>query len=224
MKYMVGIPCLYGYEHTKEAIRSVVYKPNTEVVLVDNGAEESVKKLIYDYVIGNKNVSAIHNKENIYVNPAWNQIISAFLQSDSEYLLIMNSDLILQDQWHYVLNSYLSDNKDIPVPVITDDIGLIDYCYPLFDGSYGQEEVFEGIPGVLIILNKAQANLIYPIPETIKVWFGDNWIYDGLRKAGYKTVILKNLLTYHSGSQNVSKVPGISEIIENDKREWEKLK
>ena len=59
--------------------------------------------------------------------------------------------------------------------------------------------------------------LIYPIPETLKVWFVDNWIFDGLRKLGYKTLVLKNLLTYHSWSQTVSKVKGISEIIEQDK-------
>jgi hypothetical protein len=81
-----------------------------------------------------------------------------------------------------------------------------------------------GTPGVLICLNKTHANLVYPIPETLKVWFGDNWIYDGLRGVGYKTIIVNNLITYHSGSQNVSKVKGISEIIEQDKIEWEKLK
>jgi len=225
MKYLVGIPCLYGVEHTREAIDSVIKTPNTHLLLIDNGSEISVKDLIYDYALKNENVSVIHNKENIYVNPAWNQILTYFLDSECDRLLIMNSDLVLQSQWNFVLNSYLDEFKnDIPVPFISNDRKTVDYCYPLFDGTYKAIEVTEGTPGVLIVINKEHASNIYPIPETIKVWFGDNWIYEGLRKLGYKTVVLNNLIAYHSGSQNVSKVEGIGKIIEQDKIEWEKLK
>lgn len=218
MKYLVGIPCLYGAGHTLEAIESVAYKEDVSLVIVDNGAEEQVKNVISAYDNWEK-VTVIHNKENIYVNPAWNQIIKNFLSSDSDYLLIMNSDLILRVDWKTELDAYLSKNpNDIPVPLILTNKDVLNR-----DFGNSEQEVFEGTPGVLIILNKVQANLIYPIPETIKVWFGDNWIYEGLRKLGYKTVVLSKLVSYHSGSQNVSKVKGISEIIENDKLEWAKL-
>lgn len=227
-KYLVGIPCLYGAEHTREAIESVVHKDNVHVLLIDNGAEQSVKDVINSYS-KRSNVFIIHNKENIYVNPAWNQIIDFFLKVNNDpmlnvfgvifdYLLIMNSDLICHPKLFDVLDSSLNE-KEIPIPVISTDKNILNSKLP----TQEKKIVYEGIPGVLIILNRLQADMIFPIPDTLKVWFGDNWIYDNLRLIGFKTVILSDLITYHSGSQNVSKVKGIGAIIENDKLEWAKL-
>lgn len=221
MKYLIGIPCLYGAGHTIEAIRSVIHANDTDLILIDNGAERDVSEVLVKFAAQNKNVGIIRNQENIYVNPAWNQIIKYFLGSNSDYLMIMNSDLVLHKNWKNVLDNHFENYSEIiPVPVISNNRNILDSCH--MEGN--KTEVFEGTPGVLIILNKVQANLIYPIPNSIKVWFGDNWIYEGLRKLGYKTVVLNSLLTYHSGSQNVSKVEGIGNIIEQDKIEWEKLK
>jgi vacuolar-type H+-ATPase subunit F/Vma7 len=219
MKYLVGIPCLYGADHCKDAIESVVHKDNVDVLLIDNGAEPRVKELLHRYSL-KENVLVISNPVNIYVNPAWNQIISHFLKSNYEYLLIMNSDLILQKDWDKVLDYYFKEYPNIvPIPTIGNNSKMGGVTL-----NFDYTEVNGGIPGVLIVINKKHAELIYPIPETLKIWFGDNWIYDGLRRLGYKTLVLKNLLSYHLWSQTVSKVSGISELIEQDKLEWEKLK
>lgn len=216
--YFVGIPCLLGAGHTKEAIESVVHHPDTFVLLIDNGAEQVVKDVLGEYEEFD-NVLVIHNRENVYVNPAWNILIEHFLKSHSDYLMIMNSDLILHSAWKEVLNRELTLMPEIiPVPVISNDRNILNHTVhagPLL------EEVFEGTPGVLIVLNKKMASIIYPIPESIRVWFGDLFIYSVLRKLGYQTIIIHNLFTYHSGSQNVSKVPGIAEIIEEDKKAWQ---
>ncbi len=218
MKYLVGIPMLYGAEHCKQAIESVVHKENVDILLIDNGAEQRVKDLI-EYYSTNRNVTVIQNQENIYVNPAWNQIINHFLKNDYDYLLIMNSDLVLQKDWKLVLDKYFSRYPDmIPLPVIGNNSNM-----PEVNLNFDYTEVFEGTPGVLIIINRKHAELCYPIPETIKIWFGDNWCYDGLRKLGYRTFVLNNLLSYHTWSQTVQKVKNASEIIEQDKIEWAKL-
>jgi hypothetical protein len=220
MKYLVGIPCLYGAGHTKEAIESVVNKPGVDLLLIDNGAEQSVKDVLHSYS-NRLNVKIINNPVNIYVNPAWNQILNHFLNNKYDYLLIMNSDLILHKDWKNILDAYLNEYpNNIPIPYISTNKADLNRNTDI----HSSIEVVAGTPGVLICLNKAHANLVYPIPGTLKVWFGDNWIYDGLRGVGYKTIIVNNLITYHSGSQNVSKAKGISEIIEQDKIEWEKLK
>lgn len=219
MKYLVGIPCLYGAGHTKKAIESVAGKANVDIVLIDNGAEPAVKSLLGVYECRD-NVTVIRNEENIFVNPAWNQIIKHFIDHpEYDYLLIMNSDLILQKDWNLLLDLYFENYPDIiPLPVILNDSTVHGMNINL---TLQHEQVFEGTPGVLIILNKKHVKIVYPIPSYIKVWFGDNWIFDILRVVGYQTVIAKNLLSYHAWSQNVSKVEGIHDIIENDKSEWE---
>lgn len=199
MTILCGIPCLFGPVHTKESIDSVIKE--AEVLLIDNGAEQSVKDVISGY-----NCHKIYNKENIFVNPAWNQIIEFFLKNDYyDSLAIMNSDIIMEKGWSDVIKK--ADAMAIPnLGDATEDI-----------------EVHSGTPGVFIHLNRKQAEIIYPIPDCIKVWFGDNWIYEILRALGYKTVVHHELKAshYHNGSQNVSRVKGISEIIEEDKRQWE---
>lgn len=151
MKFLVGIPCLSGADHCRAAIESVIFKNNTHVLLIDNGAEKSVKNLLSSF-FGMRNADIIHNEKNIYVNPAWNQILDFFLNhSNCDYLLIMNSDLIVHKHWDIVLKEFLFRHSDtIPVPVISGDhesvkkdIGLNEFKYT---------EVFQGTPGVCLSL------------------------------------------------------------------------
>lgn len=226
MKVLVGIPVLYGPQHCREAIESVIDNENVTVLVIDNGSGPDMINMLSSFPVGKyKGKLIVHrNPENVYVNPAWNQILAHFLAEDPhnqegyDHLLIMNSDLVLCPNWYDVISNYgIVDG--ILVPHITNNKNELTPKETL-----KVTEVFEGTPGVLISLSRVQAKLIYPIPSTIKVWFGDNWIYEGLRKAGYRTFVISNLVAYHSGSQTVSRVPGISEIIEQDKIEWEKLK
>lgn len=220
IKILITIPCLYGPEHTDKAIASVCKE---ELLLIDNGAECSVKDVLKKY---NKldNVTIIHNQENMYVNYAWQQAIDYFLEhKEYTHLIIMNSDLIMHNSWDDVLKNRLKQKlSEIPIPVVKEDSNL------LFDVDMNITDNIEiptsGTAGVFIVLNRKQVNIISPIPyNDIKVWFGDNWIYDILRNVGYVTVIPDNLLSFHYISQNIQKVKGISAIIEEDKKNWENI-
>lgn len=222
MKILVSIPCLYGPEHTREAIESVVNKPDVDLLLIDNGAEKSVKDLIDSYLnLSTNNIYVITNESNVYVNPAWQQAINEFLsEPEYDYLILMNSDLIMHHDWDVILKSLWAENPDdIYIPEIIND-----KTFQNFNKRESSVRVYEGTPGVFITLSRKQAEIINPIPKEIKVWFGDNWIYDILRGLGHKTIIPNNLLSYHYWSQNVQKVEGISELIEEDKRQWELIK
>lgn len=217
MKFLIGIPCLYNVDATEKCIESVVHK-NVDVILLDNGAEQSVKNTIARYA-GFENVSICINEENVYVNPAWNYFLGRFFADNSyTHLILLNSDLVLQNDWFDVLKARLrKDQHEITLPVISDTLpDKVDTEY-----SEGQT-VNSGTPGVFICLSRVCAQLIYPIPKEIRVWFGDNWIFDGLRGMEFKTTIAHNLLAYHyhGGSQSVQRTPEISSIIEVDKHQW----
>lgn len=218
MKILVSIPCLYGSAHTKEAIDSVI-KPNVDLLLIDNGAEPDVKRVLDRY----PTALIIRNKENIYVNPAWQQAISYFLMNPQySHLILMNSDLIMQKDWSEVCFKRWENNPDeILIPNMTQDKF---FNFPVHPGMSEVQRVYEGTPGVFITLSRKQAEIINPLPTEIKVWFGDNWIYEILRGLDYKTVIPENLWSYHYWSQTVQRVPGISELIEKDKVQWESIK
>lgn len=216
-KYLIGIPCLHGVDHTREAIESAV-NDDADVLVIDNGADEGVKKVIYSF---GDQIKVIRNEKNVFVNPAWNQVIEYFLNGEYQNLVIMNSDAIIPSSWCLELDKFYARYfQDIPVPHIQ-----LDKRFAWNDQDPAKsvlaEPLVDGIAGICICLTRQQVKWIYPIPDGIKVWFGDNWIYETLRQVGCKTWKLHNLEVYHAVSQNVSIAHGVYDQIEIDKAWWE---
>lgn len=218
MKLLIGIPCLFNAEATRQCIESVVYK-DVSVILMDNGAEQSVKNVLSQYA-DMPNVVLISNTENIYVNPAWNVFIEKFLSTDNyTHLLILNSDLVLQNDWYEVVTERIKKHAhELTLPVI--ESILPDKVSSEYTTG---NTVTSGTAGVFILLSRACATLVNPIPENYKIWFGDLFIFSVLRECGFNTTIAPNLFAnhYHGGSQSVHRTPDISNIIEQDKDQWE---
>lgn len=164
-----------------------------DVVIVDNGSLHLQRDDIY----------CISNPHNNFVCPAWNQILHFFLHNDYQTLIIMNSDLVMQAGW-------------------SEKLDAAQICIPS-DGSHLQDAVVtEGTPGVFIHLSREMAEVIYPLPDYLKLWFGDNFIFDALRGLGYRTVVKAGLVGEHidGGSKSMNELPCKSEIIEQDKAAW----
>lgn len=217
MKILVGIPVVTGAHHCKAAIDSV--KNGADVLIIDNGADEEVKVMLDGYAEDDR-IHVETNPKNIYVNPAWNQILEYFLKwGRYDYLVIMNSDLSMGYLWDYVCKAQWNEDKNASlIPVINpkDDTFQGPYLLPA-------TLVKEGTPGVFITLTRKQAKIVHPIPDTLKIWFGDNFIYEVLRGIGYKTVIPPNLIATTQWSQTIKRVPEAAALIEQDKLEWVKL-
>lgn len=200
MKILTAIPCLYNATTCKKAIESVVNE--SDVLLIDNGADLDVKEVLNEFY-KRPNVFLIKNEVNLYVNKSWNQSMHFFLQWEYEQLVILNSDLILAPGW--------SD-------YIIDGISAV----PCDSETKEDKIVTEGTAGIAIHLNREMVKLVYPIPNEIKCWFGDFFIYNILRNLGYKTVVKAGYICnhFHNGSQTIAILPNKSEIIEADKVAW----
>lgn len=196
MRPLIAIPTIGPADMTKRAIDSVV--DEADVIVIDNNSDDETKLMLL-----RDDIYVIPNETNLYVNHAWNQALELFLYSESETLIIMNSDLFMQPGWSAKL-----DPNQICIPT---------------DGSHTEDVVVtEGTPGVFIHLSRLMVAYIYPIPDYIKIWFGDQFIYSVLRQLGYQTVVKEGLICdhYNGGSQSVNVVPNKAEIIEQDKANW----
>lgn len=193
---LVAIPCLYHASICRMAIAGVI--ADADVLVIDNGAPDDVKEVIASF-----NLTVISNEVNMYVNYAWNQALAYFLNSRYEQLIIMNSDLVMKPGWFEKLRRGVS-------------------CIPTDSSHLADTVVTEGVPGVFIHLNKETAMRAYPIPDAIKIWYGDNWIYTRVRQAGYQTIIIAGMLCEHfgNGSRTVNIVPNKTEIIAQDQLAW----
>lgn len=207
-KILVGIPVLYNGSVCLKAFKSVI--DEADLLIIDNGSDADVKevinKMLSEYQFTTR-VNVIPYSKNIYVNPAWSVILEYFLESEYEQLVIINSDLIVQPGW----SKYLEDNV---------------WCI-VNGGTYSVDtEVFEGIAGVFINFNKEMARLVYPLPESLKIWYGDTFIEKKFKKAGYKMIVKAGLLAdhVHGGIVTVGQLPEFQEIIKQDMIEWETIK
>ena len=192
IKILVAIPCLFDEMRTKQTIESIVYHKNVDVLLMDNGSEEDVSRMLLSFVKF-PNVEIVKFEKNIFVNPVWNYALKYF--NDSEiytHLIIQNSDLVLSDDWEKIINKLISINPNYSaLPVITQDKGLL---HPT-DNEFKElniTEISKGHPGVFILISKELSKIAYPIPSEIVIWFGDNWIYEIIRNFGGKTFIIND--------------------------------
>lgn len=200
-RILVAIPVLYNGETCLKAFKSVIQE--ADLLIIDNNSEIDVKQAIKQIWYEYPNVKVIQNQENVYVNKAWSQILEYFLDSQYDQLVIMNSDLIMSAGWSKHLEDGIS-----AIPS---------------DGTLKDDRIaFCGTAGVAINLNKEMARLVYPIPETIRIWHGDEFIYQKIRKAGYKTIVKADMIAHHwhGGSQTCQKLKNFQEIIDQDKLAW----
>lgn len=219
-KILVAIPIIVNSDVAREAINQVVLNLNVTVLLCSNGGGPEIEQLLNEFKHLPNVITWIYEK-NIYVNPVWNKFLDFFIQSSQwDRLMILNSDLTLQKDWLQVLEKRWLDNpNDILVPMVTDDKTKMFEDIHIEGGS--AQQVYEGVPGICLTLNKKQASAVYPIPEEVKVWFGDNWILGIMTALGEKIFVLDNFLAYHHHSTSVQAVEGVYEIIEQDKLAWD---
>ena len=79
---------------------------NFEVVIVDNNSQDGTQEYIK---INYPNIKLIENKENMGFAHAHNQAISI---NDSEYVLVTNQDIFLENDFLEILVNFADNNKE----------------------------------------------------------------------------------------------------------------
>ena len=213
------MPAVKNVHVTREAVDSVI-NHDVDIILCANGADQDIIDLFYWYKEQNPRVSVWLEPYNIGVNPVWNKFVSHFLNMNYTHIGILSSDVILQHQWLDYLTVHNNSKEQIIIREVDKDVVKQPVDYTCHDTT----TVTEGTNGIFIWLTKKQASLAFPIPEQIKIWFGDNWIQFKLRNAGYPTVIHHNFRAFHGGSVTLKAMEGTDALIEQDKLEWEIIK
>ena len=65
MRFLLGMPCLYNAGLTRKSIESVCNERDVDLLLVDNGAEQGVKDVLYEFgmrsIVTGKHLIALLN-------------------------------------------------------------------------------------------------------------------------------------------------------------------
>ena len=193
---LVGVPCYKDGPMVDRCLRSLS-EPRVQLLIVDNGSGPDVKQ-----AIDGKGI-VIRNEVNQYVNPAWNQIMSFFLDRPNRHdlLVIANSDLVLDAGWASKLRTHReADRRE-----------------QIIFGKVGPEH---SSMGAFFVMTEGAVLATCPIPDEILIYGGDDFIFEVNRRVGFSESVVEDLTMFHAVSGTISKSPELWEIGRNDNARW----
>lgn len=168
---------------------------DVDFFLVDDNAKDSVKQMIKD---NNLPINVV-NPVDRFATGCWNQAFYYF-KKHPEYdcLRIGFSDVIMKEGWKEVLEANWNGEE----AVLATFSRSLEHLNVLSDskGVGTKEETHAGTIADCVFLPRKLVDIVFPIPEAIKLWYNDEYMFTILRSLGYKVVIVSNLHAYHYGS------------------------
>ena len=169
----IVIPVHNAWEHLRELLISIdnnTYYP-FEIILIDDASKKDIRKFIDGIVLVRKDcrLIKIRNKTQKWINYNWN--LGAKI-AQGEYVAFLNSDIVVPRGWDLKLSRVLA-KKSCACPFEKKRGGEV-FDIPAFYKS----KFPHMIKGSCFMLKKEDLDKIFPIPDKIKHWCGDNWIAD----------------------------------------------
>jgi hypothetical protein len=165
----------------------------SEIIIIDNDSRN--RKCLSN----SEKLKYIEQTTNIYVNPAWNLGVR---ESKNKNICLCNDDLIFDTGIFSLVNGKLRSNTVIGCHADSFD--------SLKDASilFSQGHFIGAGWGCVLFFKKS---FYVPIPNSIKIWFGDDWIVSTFR---FVKSVRFGVLTQMSTS---SRLPELSSILDTDK-------
>lgn len=211
----VIMPTMWKPDHYKKMLPLFNKHPLVgEIIVIDNNIKKTNKDIL-------KLEKVIHvpQKKNIYVNPAWN--LGARL-AKYDKLCFYSDDCLVN-----------ISSIDAVYDHITEQNGLIGYFldsimsdesydvleFPFLEMEYGNNiEPINQITFTFAVCFYAHKKSYYPIPENLKIFWGDKYLFDSTaanRKQNYVISDALLLTTMHTTSHSNE----LKEVVENDHRQ-----
>lgn len=210
MKVLVGTPVFRLAGTVRNHLEPLAATP-ADILVIDNAADQDVKQVVASFGI---RFTVITNETNGYCNGAWNQILEYGLQHDYDVIGLGTSDVTLHPGWYDVVTKRMQEfPKEVLIPAEGPPVSNPSHLAVSFNtpGWY-----FSFMP-------KEAAKLAYPIPRTVKHWYGDTYMYYRLTTNGFKIVLMDQARCYHQTSSITAVTPESYDVIGQDHIEWAKL-
>lgn len=198
-----------------------------KIIIIDNteGAEFRTQ---YDEVITDKCI-VLENRENTFVNPSWNQ---GMKHVESEHYLILNDDILCHSKILEVCQHVLSTRSEIGLLTVdtlqSESVTSYEKIMQDLLDSNAQfkldPRIFRGRVGWFMC---GRTKDWVDVPHTLKVFYGDDFIYLINRAMGNKTMTVKPFPIVHFESTTVNSEELfksiLKDIIRADGVAWKKF-
>lgn len=234
-KVSIVIPTFNDADFLKGCLQSIVNNTfyRYEIIIIDNGSDPIQKtskpwdkidtKLFLDSIeLQDKSceLKVVYLPENLWVNPTWNMGAE---MATGNYVVIINADITMSFEWDkYLVSALETPNRHYVVSCPYETNPHHEKPYAL--DSWFMSHVPHMLKGPCFMFRKSDVPKLFPIPEQIKHWCGDNLIAD---RANYHggVIYAKKAQIYHYITQSGKRVQS-SKLLKRtykDVLEYEKL-
>jgi len=217
--FTVIIPTMWKYQPFNSFLDYLVLTPAVgQIVIIDNDPNARPDNLS---VLNDPKINLITFGKNIYVNPAWNLGVQ---MANFERICIMNDDIIFDLRLFNKLIPHISPvrgvygicpgNQEMGQTPFTN--GLIDVEHSPLPYDYRKNFGF----GQLMFLHK---NNWIDIPDELKIYWGDNFIYDTQYFMMNQNYSITNLMHYTPQAVTTSTIEERSSMIMYENEVYNKI-
>lgn len=207
MKLRVMVVNLNNKDYTINCINNLLNQTfkDFKIVIVDqNSSEEGTQEMLNG--LTDERIEIIRNNQNIPLNHVWNWF---YINYDDDILCFLNNDVIIP-------NNFISDtlevfNKESNVGIVVHSTNHEDYTKPKETTQYVIVEKGRYMQGWDFSIKRELFTLI---PEEIKTYCGDDFLYYHLYKQGFDMAFLTSspMIHFEGQSKKFMKTSGVEDI------------
>jgi hypothetical protein len=181
----------------------------SEIIVIDNSTN--------GYSFDSNKLKVIIPKENLFVNPSWNL---GARESKGEIIALLNDDITIPENFCKNVVSHMTEKMGL----VGCHIDYVENTHEIkappqnteieFKKSYGRNAYF----GIAMFVSKKH---YYEIPEDIKIFWGDDWLYYQNKKHKFINYNIINQKIYHFDGLS-SKAKGANPYIKSDGKLYKK--
>ncbi len=223
----VCIPAYNLLEYTRWAIEAVLRHSaghDAHLYLLDNG---SSGRATFDFMKSVPGAKVVRNEENRWVYGGWNQLLSMALEDKPDIVTLMSNDVRVGPGWlDGVAREFSKDRNRYFLPNTTTLIdGFDEFVQATLKAKLYHGATVPGRAGWCMSFPAEAVPIFLPIPVSLRLWYGDDWIHWKLKAAGYKCETILDSFALHFGSKTLEAMNQDEKvrIIAQDKAEYERL-
>jgi len=212
-----------NYPDTAECLRSLQKSGCIKIICVDNGSKDgSTEKLMKEF----PDVEWVLSPINVGVAAGFNLGLSYAKSITTEYILILNNDVVIKEGAIEILKNFMDNNREVglamPKIVYYDDntkiwsVGarlrkfppaIVMIGFNKMDGrEFNKKSQIQFAPACCIMIRKQIVVDVGLFDESHFIYFND-WDYSlRIRQSGFLLFCVPDAIVYHKGSRSIGRI------------------
>jgi glycosyltransferase involved in cell wall biosynthesis len=222
-KLTVIIPTMYKVPAKLEININRLLKQECKIILIDNSPRNSCRKWE-----GNEKIKIRYFPSNIGISLAWNIGVEL---ADTEYYCLLNDDCLIWNNFVSKTVYILDNHKDVGILSYKTLTTITDTIYDSLFVNLDKESnlidmTASSNPKLLGWLICGRKEEYTEIPTQLKIFYGDDFIYQVTRRNGKRTVYDSSHIISHEVSATINSVFGARQsnhLLEVEGQEYQKI-